>query len=95
MSDFFGLTSDYKPIVLEETFIVMQQLKTGYMDVMSMPVYERRFFINILLKQQEKQQEYVENNSSTPNANAKGTRKSKISGDALKSKMKSGEIPLN
>jgi hypothetical protein len=95
MSDFFGLTSDYKPIVLEETFIVMQQLKTGYMDVMSMPVYERRFFINILLKQQEKQQEYVENNSNVSNANAKGNRKSKISGDALKSKMKSGEIPLN
>jgi hypothetical protein len=95
MSDFFGLTSEYKPIVLEETFIVMQQLKTGYMDVMSMPVYERRFFINILLKQQEKQQEYVENNANASNSNTKGNRKSKISGDALKSKMKSGEIPLN
>lgn len=95
MSDFFGLTSEYKPIVLEETFIVMQQLKTGYMDVMSMPVYERRFFINILLKQKQQQQEYVENNSNVSNPNAKGNRKSKISGDALKSKMKSGEIPLN
>lgn len=94
MSDFFGLTSEYKPIVLEEAFIVMQQLKTPYSDVMMMPVYERRFFINMLLKQREKQQEYIDNQSTTTNKNAKGNRKSTISGDALKSKMKTGEIPL-
>ncbi len=73
----------------------MQQLKTPYIDVMSMPVYERRFFINLLLNQHEKQQQYIEDNAGTTNSNAKGSRKTKISGDALKSKMKSGEIPLN
>ena len=61
---------------------------------MSMPVYERRFFINMLLQQHEKQKEVYENQTVTNNNNAKGSRKSKISGDALKTKMKSGEIPL-
>lgn len=65
------------------------------MDTMSMPVYERRFFINMLLKQHEKQKEIYENQTANATSNSKGSRKSKISGDALKSKMKSGEIPLN
>jgi hypothetical protein len=94
MSDFFGLTSEYKAVVLEEVFIVMQQLKTSYIDVMTMAVYERRFFISMLLKQHEKQQEIYENQTEK-NSNTKGNRKTKISGDNLKSKMKSGEIPLN
>lgn len=72
----------------------MQQLKTPYLDTMSMPVYERRFFINMLLNQQRKQEEIMEQNISN-NSNSKGNRTSKISGDNLKSKMKSGEIPLN
>lgn len=95
MSDFFGLTLEYKPIILEETFIVMQQLKSPYNDVMSMPVYERRFFINLLLKQHEKQKEIIDNSQTTTNSSAKGNRQSKVSGDALKNKMRTGEIPLN
>ena len=70
-------------------------MKTSYTDVMSMAVYERRFFISMLLKQHEKQQEFVDNQTTTTNPNAKGSRTSKISGDNLKSKMKAGEIPLN
>jgi hypothetical protein len=83
-------------MVLQETFILIQKLKTSYIDVMTMPVYERRFFINMLLKQHEKEQEYIEENKNngTNNSNAKGNRKTKISGDALKNKMSSGEIPL-
>jgi len=73
---------------------MIQQLKTPYMDTMSMPVYERRFFINMLLKQHERQKEIYDNQTTT-SPNSKGSRQSKISGDALKNKMKSGEIPLN
>lgn len=73
----------------------MQHLKSPYNDVMSMPVYERRFFINLLLAQHEKQQQFIDDNSNAANSNAKGSRKTKISGDSLKTKMKSGEIPLN
>ena len=64
------------------------------MDTMSMPVYERRFFINMLLKQHEKQKEMYDN-QTVNNSNAKGSRQSKISGDALKTKMQTGQIPLN
>lgn len=65
----------------------------GYNDVMMMPVYERRFFIDLLIKQREKTQEDIGNPVS--NKNAKGSRQSKISGDALKTKMQTGQIPLN
>ena len=65
----------------------------GYNDVMMMPVYERRFFIDLLMKQREKSNEELNNKVS--NKNAKGSRQSKISGDALKTKMQTGQIPLN
>lgn len=64
----------------------------GYSDVMMMPVYERRFFIDMLVKQREKMTEDSENQQ--PNKNAKGSRQSRISGDSLKNKMKNGQIPL-
>ena len=80
--------------MLEEAFIMMQNLKTPYIDAMSMPVYERRFFINMLIKQNKRQKEIYDNQTANT-SNSKGSRKTKISGDALKSKMQSGEIPLN
>ena len=61
---------------------------------MMMPVYERRFFIDLLIKQREKTTE-DSNNATSNNSNAKGSRQSKISGDALKTKMQTGQIPLN
>lgn len=67
----------------------------GYNDAMMMPTYERRYFINLLIKQNEKKMEYIEENKANAGSNSKGNRKSKISGDALKNKMKNGEIPLN
>jgi len=39
--------------------------------------------------------EYIENEKATATSNSKGNRQTKISGDALKNKMQSGEIPLN
>lgn len=39
--------------------------------------------------------EFIEEQETAVNTNTKGSRKTKVSGDALKSKMKSGEIPLN
>ena len=80
-------------MVLQEAFICIQNLNMGYSDAMMMPVYERRFFIDLLIKQKEKTIENAENQSS--NKNAKGSRQSKISGDALKTRMKNGDIPLN
>jgi hypothetical protein len=59
-----------------------------------MPTYERRFFLSLLMKQNVERQEEVENAQKTQ-TNTKGNRKTSISGDALKSRMKSGDIPLN
>ena len=46
------------------------------------------------MKQNVERQEEVDNMQKTQ-TNSKGSRKTSISGDALKSRMKSGDIPLN
>lgn len=66
----------------------------GYNDAMMMPTYERRYFINLMIKQNEKRIETIENQQVQKGSNSKGNRQSKISGDALKTKMMSGDIPL-
>jgi hypothetical protein len=94
-SDFFGLTSSYKSVVLEEAFVCIQNLNIGYNDAMMMPTYERRYFINLLIKQNERKMEFMENEKTNQTSTSKGNRQSKISGDSLKNKMKNGDIPLN
>jgi hypothetical protein len=59
-----------------------------------MPTYERRFFLSLLTKELREKQEYSENISkNNQNKNSKGSRNSTISGDALKSRIKNGDIP--
>ena len=57
-----------------------------------MPTYERRFFLNMLrdenIKKQEAQEEVVAQSKT-----GKHTRTTKIGGDALKTKIKNGEMP--
>jgi len=97
-SAFFGLTSEYKAPLLEEIYICTQYLKgVTYNDVLSMPTYERRFFLSLLTKEANERKEEVERmkeETKTRNSGGKGNRTTRVSGDALKSKMKNGEIPL-
>jgi hypothetical protein len=72
----------------------MQYLKIGYNDVLNMPTNERRYYMGMLIKSKQEEQAKAEEIRDKANPNAKGNRKTKISGDALKSKMSSGEIPL-
>lgn len=59
-----------------------------------MPTYERRFFLSLLTKDiQEKNERMEEMKQKNKNNNAKGSRSTRVSGEALKSKIKSGEIP--
>jgi hypothetical protein len=93
---FFGLTSEHKAALLEEVYICLQHLKgVTYTDVLAMPVYERRYFLSLLTKEsrerEERNQEMVQKEN---NSNAKGNRKTRISGDALKHRMNSGDVPL-
>jgi hypothetical protein len=63
---------------------------------MVMPTYERRFFLNMLTKEAREREEEAERfkEEAKNRANgSKGSRTTTISGDALKSKMKMGEIP--
>ena len=61
-----------------------------YQDVLSTPTYERKFFILTLVNENRKKSERAEEST---HSSAKGARSKTISGEALKSKMKSGEIP--
>jgi hypothetical protein len=72
----------------------MQYLKIGYTDVLNMPTNERRFYMGMLIKTKSEEQEAAEQASAKANPNAKGNRKTKVSGEALKNKIKSGEVPL-
>jgi hypothetical protein len=61
-----------------------------------MPTYERRFFLSLLTKeakQREEETERMREEIRNRNGSSKGSRNTRISGDALKTKMKNGEIP--
>ena len=70
----------------------MRHLKLSYSDVLSMPVYERKFYLTTFIQENEKKREQVENQQMN-SKNSKGTRTTKVSGEQLKTKLKRGEIP--
>ncbi len=62
-----------------------------------MPTYERRFFLGLLNKEAREREEKIEeikNNQSGSTSNSKGTRKTRVGGEALKTRMKTGDIPI-
>ena len=82
--------------MLEEIYICTQHLDGfTYADVLALPVYERRFFLSLKSKEISKQKEYYEGQTQAVKSNTKGNRTSTVSGDALKNRMKNGDIPLN
>lgn len=97
LPSFFGLTSDYKAPLLEEVYLCTQYLKgVTYSDVLAMPTYERRFFLNMLTKEareREEETERMREEMRNRSKDSKGSRSTRISGDSLKTKMKNGEIP--
>ena len=65
----------------------------SYSDVLEMPTYMRRYFLGLLIKQnKEREEENEEIKSSTKNS-GKGKRTSTVSGDALKNRIKAGDLP--
>lgn len=71
----------------------MIHLKMGYNDVLNMPTNERRFHIGMLVKNKSEEQERMKE-MYDKSSGGKGTRKTRISGEALKSRIKSGDVPL-
>lgn len=68
----------------------------SYNDILSMPTYERRFFLGMLTKEAREKQEEADKLKEEAQNRAKGSkgqRSTRISGESLKNKMKTGEIP--
>jgi hypothetical protein len=82
---------------LEEIYICTQHIKgLSYSEVMAMPTYERRFFLGQKTREITRQEEQMEKaREQQTNKNSKGSRTTKVSGEALKNRIKSGELPLN
>jgi hypothetical protein len=66
---------------------------TTYSDVLAMPIYERRFFLGLLTKENSRRQEEIETMHEKQTRGGKGSRQTRVSGQALKNKMQAGQIP--
>ena len=84
----------YKTYLLEEIYYCVKHIGFTYQDVLEMSVYERRQYLSLLINENQKKTEAAEEQRDQyVNKNAKGNRSSRVSGDQLKAKLKSGEIP--
>jgi hypothetical protein len=84
----------YKMYLLEEIYYCVKHIGFTYQDVLNMSVYERRQYLNYLLNENKRKTEAMEEQKEEyTNKNAKGSRTTRVSGDQLKAKLKSGEIP--
>lgn len=81
---------------MEEVYLFTQHIKNfTYNDVMNMPTGYRRYFLGLKLRENTRQQEQIEKErEEQTNRGSKGSRSKKISGQALKSRMENGDIPL-
>ena len=48
---FFVLSSDYKKIILDETFFLVKNANFSYVDIMNMPTYQRKYFIGKIMEE--------------------------------------------
>jgi hypothetical protein len=48
---FFALSLDYKKIILDEIFFLVKNANFSYVDVITMPTYERKYFIGKVLEE--------------------------------------------
>ena len=68
----------------------------SYNDILSMPTYERRYFLGMLTKEASEKQEELEKireEGKNKPKGSKGNRTTNISGETLKNRIKNGEIP--
>ena len=64
---FLDLSTDYKLIVLKEIYYLTKHLNMSYADVMAMPVFERKFFLQELTEDFRKQNEQLEKSKNRSN----------------------------
>lgn len=78
--------------MLEEIYYCVKHIGLSYSDVMGMSVYERRNYLSLLLNENTKKTEMIEEQNQNMKS-SNGSRTTKVSGEALKAKLKSGQIP--
>ena len=54
---FFGLNSDYRNYVLDEIYYMVKHVNFNRDEVLKMPVYERRYFLQKYIGELESQKE--------------------------------------
>ncbi len=54
-STFFGLTPEYKISLTREIYYLVKHVRFSYESIMSMPVYERRIYLDYYQKEMEEQ----------------------------------------
>ncbi len=69
----------------------MEHMDQTYNDVLSMPTIERRYFLGLIVRRKHLQSEKEEEGKQV--SGGKGTRKKTIGGNALKTALKTGQIP--
>ena len=52
--NFFALSSDYQKNLLDEIFYLVKYANFSYKDLLRMPTYERKYFIDKLIKEYQK-----------------------------------------
>lgn len=68
-----------------------------YSDILSMPTYERRFFLGLLTKDIVKKEEHIEEmreKAKSSTSTSKGSRTTRVSGAQLKNRINSGDVPI-
>jgi len=53
--NFFGLSSEFKSHQLDEIYYLVKHGNFTYSDIMSMPIYERKYFIDKIIKEYQKE----------------------------------------
>lgn len=75
--------------LIEETYVMVHHLGFSRDDVMQMPTFERRKYLELFGQEIERKKELMDG-ARTNSSSGRGRKT--ISGDALKSKMRNGEI---
>lgn len=76
---FFGLTTDYKPYLLNELYICTKHIGLSRSDLMVTPVWERRNYIQQLLEEVEEEKKEIERQNNKASSSGGGKRITRVS----------------
>lgn len=80
---------------MKEWMAYEYRMRCSMTECFKTPVYVRRFRLDVFTRMLENEGEEDNNESESTKSTTKGKRKSTITGEALKAKLKNNEINLN